>query len=235
MSTRRGSRSLAAAARARERLQQRRAVGQALRAAELRRPDHGGRSRSGRRVVHRPRLRGARGRARRHRQPRRRLRLQLRIDACVRSHQSLHRPRRHARAGVRCRRVAPCCRTTVPTCCTTATTAAASRSMDRRCWCARSSREKYSVSANYYVDMVSSASIDVMTTASPYKEERTQGSLGFDMLHGKTQYSVGYTLQRRERLHGEHGQLRPEPGHVRRPDDRVVRLQPGLGRSAQAR
>jgi len=53
--------------------------------------------------------------------------------------------------------------------------------------------ENYSVSANYYVDMVSSASIDVVTTASPYKEERTQGSLGFDMLNGKTQYSVSYT------------------------------------------
>jgi hypothetical protein len=54
--------------------------------------------------------------------------------------------------------------------------------------------EKYSVSANYYMDMVSSASIDVMTTASPYTEERTQGSLAFDLLHGKTQYSVSYTL-----------------------------------------
>ncbi len=54
--------------------------------------------------------------------------------------------------------------------------------------------EKYSVSANYYMDMVSSASIDVMTTASPYTEERTQGSLALDMLQGKTQYSVSYTL-----------------------------------------
>jgi hypothetical protein len=53
--------------------------------------------------------------------------------------------------------------------------------------------EKYSVSANLYMDMVSSASIDVVTTASPYKEERTQASLGFDMLQGKTQYSLGYT------------------------------------------
>jgi hypothetical protein len=53
--------------------------------------------------------------------------------------------------------------------------------------------EQYSVSANYYVDMVSSASIDVVTTASPYKEERTQGSLAFDMLNGKTQYSVNFT------------------------------------------
>jgi hypothetical protein len=53
--------------------------------------------------------------------------------------------------------------------------------------------EKYSVSANYYVDLVSSASIDVVTTASPYKEERQQLGLGFDMLNGKTQYSVGFT------------------------------------------
>jgi hypothetical protein len=54
--------------------------------------------------------------------------------------------------------------------------------------------EKYSVSANWYLDLVSSASIDVMTTASPYKEERNQGSLSFDYLQGRTQYSVSYTL-----------------------------------------
>jgi long-subunit fatty acid transport protein len=53
--------------------------------------------------------------------------------------------------------------------------------------------EKYSVTGSAYMDMVSSASIDVMTTASPYKEERTQLGLGFDMLNGKTQYSVSYT------------------------------------------
>ena len=46
--------------------------------------------------------------------------------------------------------------------------------------------EKYSVSANYYVDMVSSASIDVLTTASPYKEERKQESLGVTYLRGKS-------------------------------------------------
>jgi hypothetical protein len=50
--------------------------------------------------------------------------------------------------------------------------------------------EKYSVTANYYVDMVSSASIDVVTTASPYKEQRTQLSLGADVLNGRTQYAV---------------------------------------------
>ena len=46
---------------------------------------------------------------------------------------------------------------------------------------------------NYYVDMVSSASIDVVTTASPYTEERKQWSLGMDYLRGNTTMSVGYT------------------------------------------
>ena len=46
---------------------------------------------------------------------------------------------------------------------------------------------------NYYVDMISSASIDVITSASPYKEERTQWSLGMDYLRGNTTMRVGYT------------------------------------------
>ena len=50
-----------------------------------------------------------------------------------------------------------------------------------------------SVVGNYYVDMVSSASIDVVTTASPYREEREQFSLGMDYLHGNTTMSLGYT------------------------------------------
>lgn len=49
-----------------------------------------------------------------------------------------------------------------------------------------------SLVGNYYVDMISSASIDVITTASPYKEERTQWSLGADYLHGNTTMSVNY-------------------------------------------
>ena len=53
--------------------------------------------------------------------------------------------------------------------------------------------ENFSVAANYYVDMVSSASIDVVTQASPYKETRHQASIIADMLNGKTQYSLGYT------------------------------------------
>jgi hypothetical protein len=53
--------------------------------------------------------------------------------------------------------------------------------------------EKFSVSANYYIDMVSSASIDVVTTASPYEEKRNQYSLTFDTMRGKTSYSLGFT------------------------------------------
>lgn len=47
--------------------------------------------------------------------------------------------------------------------------------------------------ANHYLDMVSSASIDVITTASPYSEERTQWSLGMDYLRGNTTMRVSYT------------------------------------------
>jgi hypothetical protein len=50
-----------------------------------------------------------------------------------------------------------------------------------------------SLVGNYYVDYVSSASIDVVTTASPYDEERTQWSVGMDYLRGNTTMSLNYT------------------------------------------
>jgi hypothetical protein len=50
-----------------------------------------------------------------------------------------------------------------------------------------------SVSANYYVDTISGASIDVLATASPYEEERTENSVGVDFLHHKTLMSLNYT------------------------------------------
>ena len=53
--------------------------------------------------------------------------------------------------------------------------------------------QKFSVSANHYIDRVSSASIDVVTTASPYNEERTQQSVGFDYLHDRWMMNVGFT------------------------------------------
>ena len=54
--------------------------------------------------------------------------------------------------------------------------------------------EKYSFTANYYEDVVSSASIDVeVSGASKYKEERKQYSFGADYLRGKTTYTLNYT------------------------------------------
>jgi len=54
--------------------------------------------------------------------------------------------------------------------------------------------EKYAISANYYQDMITSASIDVeVSGASEYKEERDQYSLGLEYLRGKTTYNLNYT------------------------------------------
>jgi hypothetical protein len=44
----------------------------------------------------------------------------------------------------------------------------------------KSLADKVSLSAQYYVDMVSNASIDVVTTASPFKENRTAYDFGLD-------------------------------------------------------
>lgn len=50
-----------------------------------------------------------------------------------------------------------------------------------------------SVYGNYYVDMVTSASIDVLSQGSPYTEERTEYSVGVDYLHDRSMISLGYT------------------------------------------
>jgi len=58
----------------------------------------------------------------------------------------------------------------------------------------KSFKDKISVSANYYVDTVSSASIDVIASgASEYSEERTEYSLVLDYLNDKTLLSAGFT------------------------------------------
>jgi len=53
--------------------------------------------------------------------------------------------------------------------------------------------ENISASANYYVDAISSASIDVVTTASAYSEQRTETSVGVDYLHADTIMGLSYT------------------------------------------
>jgi Protein of unknown function (DUF3570) len=51
--------------------------------------------------------------------------------------------------------------------------------------------DNFAVNGNWYQDYISSASIDVQLSASPYKEKRTQKSGGFQYLHGKSTYSAG--------------------------------------------
>jgi len=53
--------------------------------------------------------------------------------------------------------------------------------------------DSVSLGYNYYVDNVSSASIDVVTTASPYTEQRKENTILFDYLREKTTMSFGYT------------------------------------------
>ncbi|MEM7763996.1 MAG: DUF3570 domain-containing protein [Pseudomonadota bacterium] len=53
--------------------------------------------------------------------------------------------------------------------------------------------KNFSFTGNWYADLITSASIDVVTTASPYEEERNQYSVGMDYLRGSTMMSVGLT------------------------------------------
>lgn len=50
-----------------------------------------------------------------------------------------------------------------------------------------------SVRLNYYVDNITSASIDVVTTASEYEEFRAETSVGVDYLYEDTLLNIGYT------------------------------------------
>jgi len=53
--------------------------------------------------------------------------------------------------------------------------------------------DKVSLWGNYYVDMISSASIDVVSTASEYDETRVEHSVGADYLHDRTLMNVSWT------------------------------------------
>jgi Protein of unknown function (DUF3570) len=56
--------------------------------------------------------------------------------------------------------------------------------------------DSLSFSASYYEDLISSASIDVKLSASPYHETRKQEGFSVDYLHGKTIYTAGYIHSR---------------------------------------
>jgi hypothetical protein len=53
--------------------------------------------------------------------------------------------------------------------------------------------EQFSVQANYFIDKVSGASVDVTSGASPIKDERKQKTLSVDYIHDKTQYNLSFT------------------------------------------
>lgn len=60
----------------------------------------------------------------------------------------------------------------------------------------KSIADKVSVSAQYYIDAVSNASIDVVTTASPFKESRTAWDFSVDTVVRDTTLSVGLNRSR---------------------------------------
>jgi hypothetical protein len=53
--------------------------------------------------------------------------------------------------------------------------------------------ENFSIEANYFIDKVSGASIDVLSQASVIKDERKQKNISLDYIHDKTQYNFSYT------------------------------------------
>jgi hypothetical protein len=53
--------------------------------------------------------------------------------------------------------------------------------------------DKVSLTGTYYVDMVSNASIDVVTTASPFKETRTEYSVGADYAYRDSLLTANYS------------------------------------------
>lgn len=60
----------------------------------------------------------------------------------------------------------------------------------------KSLADKVSLSGSYYVDAVSSASIDVVTTASPYKETRTEYGIGADYVVRDSQITLSASTSR---------------------------------------
>ncbi len=53
--------------------------------------------------------------------------------------------------------------------------------------------EELGVEADYFIDKVSGASVDVLSNASVIKDERHQKTANIEYIHNKTTYSLGYT------------------------------------------
>jgi len=63
--------------------------------------------------------------------------------------------------------------------------------------------DKISVSGSYYADTVSCASIDVVTTASPFKEKRTEYGAGVDYLYNDSLMSMTVTKSSESDYHAD--------------------------------
>ena len=57
----------------------------------------------------------------------------------------------------------------------------------------KSVADRFSLAATYYLDAVSNASIDVVTTASPYRETRSEYGLSADYVYRDSQITLGGT------------------------------------------
>ena len=185
------------------------------------------------RRLHRPRVRVARRLSRRHRRRRRRLRMQLMRDECTAGWPL----GQHWRWPARLWRVWPSGRPRFAGVLPEDRAdvlyhryrAAASRSRARRCWCARRSATPLAVTANYYKDMISSASIDVKLSASPYKETAQAEERRRSTTCTARPPTAPASSTARSRTTVEHGLLLGQPGHVRRPHHRHHELQARLG------
>ncbi len=78
--------------------------------------------------------------------------------------------------------------------------------------------ENFAVEANYFIDKVSGASIDVLSQASVIKDERKQKSGTLEYLHDKTTYTASYTSSVERDYISDTASFSLEPGHVRRFD-----------------
>ena len=67
--------------------------------------------------------------------------------------------------------------------------------------------ENFAVEANYFIDKVSGASIDVLSQASQIKDERKQKSGTVEYVHDKTTYTASLHQQRGARLQIQHHEL----------------------------
>ena len=127
------------------------------------------------------------------------------------------------------------CPKTTPRRCSTATAAAASPRYGPALLVRKSMLDKVSLAGTYYVDAVSNASIDVVTTASQYHETRHEFGLERRLRLSRLADHARRLEQPRARLHRQHRQHRRDAGSVRRHDHRRARLHARRRQGRQAR